>query len=400
MTATYRESWQGPCRWIVLDEWVGKVPLPESPDGWESLPGAEIRKTSGKKVTLTISDPGGSFIVKIYKAPGGLRRILSFARPSSAFREVALFRELEARGVSTSLPVAAGERRGAGSPGPSCLVAHPAPGATSLDLLLLDGQALGAERRRLLAEYGVFARQVHDRGVLQEDFDPNNAIAIEPLDGPKEILLVDMERVSLGLRLSRRVRARNLARLLRYGRGLPLTEQVRFLRGYVAGEEEPRGALREWAGAIRTSWSEVIRRDRVRMRKSCLRPGRLFARIERGEVRGIFRVRFGEREEPIFGAAHLGAALGRLEKTPLPSEAHPMKDPIVTRVGSFDATLVPCDPDGPRLARRRWQETNANLKVSSPEDLPLALLEVRQSAFRRRGFLLTARCQGYRPPPR
>ncbi|MCZ6691426.1 MAG: hypothetical protein O7H41_17700, partial [Planctomycetota bacterium] len=196
MSAGYREIRRPGIRWLVLEGWEEKLPLLEWADGWESIRGAEIRKVSVKKTILAAPSAGEVFLIKVYHAPTFLRRLLTYRRRSPAFRDVELFRELDRRGVPLSLPVAAGERRAIGFQGASCLVVRPVGGAVAIDRLLLDREAQGTQRRLLLGAYGAFARQVHESGVLQEDFDPNNAICLSPDADPPEIELVDMERVS------------------------------------------------------------------------------------------------------------------------------------------------------------------------------------------------------------
>lgn len=398
--ATYREVRSPGSRWLVLEGWEESLPLPDRPDGWTTLPGTKIRKASRKKSILSVQSDAGPLIVKLFQAPRGLRRLLSPFGPSPAFREIAVYQELASSGADTSLPVAAGERRGAGFLGASCLVVQPTPTAMPLDLLLLDGKARGGWRRRLLEAYGAFAGRVHDCGVLQEDFDPNNSIETAGEGNEPKIRLVDMERVTIGEKLSREVRARNLARLYRYGRGLPRTEQIRFLRGYLPEGSRAREALRGWLEAIRKAWPGVVERDRLRMQRNAVRRGRLFSPIRRGKIRGFHRVRFGEREAPIFEATHLDPALALLEKRPLPGESIQLGDPILTRVGPFQARLDPCPPGDPPSPRARWQEANAAMKEGPERELPLALLEVRASLFESRGFLLVIRSEAYRPPSR
>ena len=398
--AEYHQIRRGACRWRVLEGWEEKIRLPEDPAGWSVRDGAQVLKETGSKAIYTVPDPEGPWIVKVYRNPRGISRIFSFLWASPGFREASLLQRIEARGVPVLLPVAAGERRGGGLAGPSCIAMQALPGSKSLDVLLLDRVARGSERRRVIREYGRFARLVHEAGILQEDFDPNNAVRIEEGGDGGSIRLIDTERVRLLDSIGDAERALSLARLYRYGRALPLTEQIRFLRAYSDGEADPRRALRKWAAAIHDAWPAVVDRDRRRARRICLEPGRLFARLEKGRISGIYRTRYGEREEPIFDASHLEPLLGRIEDSPLPIDPIPLETPIETRVGRFRGTIFPTAPAFRPRSRLRWQEANADLKEEPSADLPLAHLEVRISPLRLQGFLLLGRCDTYKPPTR
>jgi hypothetical protein len=290
-------------------------------------------------------------------------------------REVRLCRDAADRGVPVGLPVGAGEGPG----GKSLLIAHAAAGSVPLDVLILDGEATGHRRRRIIRGYGAVARRAHDAGLHQEDLDPNNAVCLPD----EEIILIDMERAHLGPPLPREARVRSLARLLRYGSALPRADWIRFLRGYLSGEE-----IREWVQAIREGWEEVLRRDRDRIRRICMRPGRMIAQVAEGEIRGFLRTRYGEREAPIFSLDHLQPFLDLLRGGAVPDAPVPVE----TRQGVFQVRILPLQP---RRARHRWQDLNASLRGGSSGTLPVALLSLGE-----RGFLLTGEVEAYRPPPR
>jgi hypothetical protein len=366
----YREIRRGGMHLLVLEGWEERIPE------WGVLEGAEVLREGSKKITRALPDGEGRLIVKVYRTPPLLRRIRDVIRGSPAMREIRLCRAAADRGIPVGLPVAAGR----GPAGESFLIAHAASGSEPLDTLILDGKARGERRRRLIRGYGALARRAHDGGLLQEDLDPNNAVC---LPGGEEIILIDMERATLGDPIPHGGRVRSLARLLRYGQALSRTDQVRFLRGYLSGED-----AREWIPSIREGWEEVLRRDRDRIRRVCIRPGRMIATVEAGDIRGFLRTRYGEREASIFSLDHLQPILEILREGPIPETPIPVE----TRQGTFQVGIIPLET---RRAQHRWQELNAALKGGSPETLPVALL-----GLGRRGFVLTGRADTYRPPPR
>jgi hypothetical protein len=223
-------------------------------------------------------DAGPSHLLKVNRYAGwpGLRRGLL---GSKSRRELRRAEAVAGRGIRTPLPLAAGERRQGPSLSACYLLVPFVEGAEDLR----RAAARPAERRALAAPFGRFARRVHDAGVDQDDFQPNNVL--RGPQGPEDLWLIDCERVRLrrgGLPV--RERARLLAKLERELPAASLAERARFLRAYAGGG--PR--------AGRTLWREVedaARRlaghDAARLARLVARPGRRFEPFEGGGWRGV-----------------------------------------------------------------------------------------------------------------
>ena len=398
---TYDEIRRGRVQARVRRGWGGRVPFPDRKGSWG--PEAEVRKEGDRKRGLRIPVADGAYLVKEYQPDRWWRALRSAFAGPPAYRELDMALAAARRRLPVAVPVAAGLYPAGGLRRRSFLISHALATARPLDALLLDGEIRGAARRRLLGRYGALARKAHNAGFHQEDFDPNNAICVDPGAEDLELQLIDMERVHLRSPLSRSEQAWSLARLLRYGRALPVVEQMRFLRGYVADEADRRRALRTLAMLVQRTWEEVMERAAERARRTCLRPGRMFRRFRVGRARGIHRVRYGEREEPIFEMSQLERIVAPFLEGKAPGDAQEYAEPVPTRVGPFELTF---ETYPARLrstyshARWAWRERNAALGRERMEEVPVALLEIGEGWLFRRGFVILGRADGYRTPYR
>jgi hypothetical protein len=214
--------------------------------------------------------------VNHYEGWPGLRRRLV---GSKARRELRRAEAIAARGIPTPLPLAAGERR-EGLGVRTCYLLIPfLEGAE--DLRRVAGRS--RERRALAAPFGRFARRVHDAGIDQDDFQPNNFL--RGSRGPEDLWLIDCERVQLRRGgLPRRERARLLAKLERELPAASLSERGRFLRAYASGEPAAWHALwREVEGAVR----RLAGHDAARLERLIGRRGRRFEPFEAAGWSGI-----------------------------------------------------------------------------------------------------------------
>jgi hypothetical protein len=244
--------------------------------------GSAPNQKSGRRKELYLltlgADAGPTHLLKRNLYPGalGLRRRLV---GSKARRELRLAQGVAARGIPTPLPLAAGERR-EGLRVSACYLLIPfLEGAEDLRRIA----ARTAERRVLAAPFGRFARRLHDAGIEQDDFQPNNFL--RGPGGPDDLWLIDCERLRLRRGpLPASERARELAKLERELPAASLAERARFLRAYAGGK---RGAWhplwREVEGAAR----RLAGRDAARLERLVARPSRRFAPFEAAGWSGL-----------------------------------------------------------------------------------------------------------------
>jgi len=262
-------------RWWVDGERTARLDaLLSDPERVLEGPGSLARERAGRKRFYRVESPGEpALYVKSFGLPGasGWRY---FLRPSKARRERAVARAIEARGFAVARPVAVGEERRGGRLVRSLSVSRDL-GARDLRRVLEGLREKGAERRALLERFAVFARQLHDAGVDQDDFSPNNFLVRD--DGA--FVLIDFERARLRWRALGERRWTQLAKLHRRDFGVSRTERLRFLRAYLAAPAASARAERR--EAWRKLWPEfrrIRRRDARHAEAAAFREGRNLVR--------------------------------------------------------------------------------------------------------------------------
>ena len=274
-----------------------------------------VRKASRRKTLHAIAlGDGVDHLLKAndYRGAPLLRRL----RRSRSARELARASAAAARGVPTPVPVAAGELRRRGLLERCFLLVPLVPGAVDLERLRAERAHAPRERRACERALGALARRMHDAGVFQEDFAPNNFLW--RADPPPRLWAIDFERVRLGAPLSRAARTLLLARLERRLADASGAARMRFLLAYA---DEDRAAARRWWLEVEARAPRLARRDRRRWERTATHPSRRFAPMERAGWRGWARrdadpaalagVLDGER---VGEAAFLVRWLGRLSR--------------------------------------------------------------------------------------
>jgi len=206
-------------------------------------------------------------------------------RRSKARLELERAEAVMARGIPTPLPLAAGERRRRGRLEACYLLVAIVPGACDLRERLAPGAAGPAERRALARALGELARRLHDGGVHQDDFQPNNFLVCGDARAP-ELLAIDFERARLGAPVPGRLRRRALAKLDRELARAPASLRLRFLRAYAGGDAAD---ARAWFAAVAREAPALARRDARHLLRNAARPGRRFEAVRLPGYTGVAR---------------------------------------------------------------------------------------------------------------
>jgi hypothetical protein len=184
-----------------------------------------------------------------------------------------------------------------------------------LDLrrLWLEAKLPPRERHALVTAFGALARQVHDAGVFQDDFAPNNFLVRRGL--LTELFMIDFERAQIRTGNDRAARCFMLAKIDRELAGAPVGDRMRFLWAYCDGD---RAQARRWWRQIEDFAPKLARRDFARMTRKATRAGRRFRRLAHGTWRGYARVGTDDarlldalpEEPPLAGSACVDAVEG------------------------------------------------------------------------------------------
>lgn len=195
------------------------------------------RLYEGRGSTGVLAAGGERFVVRGYRHGGLLRRLTGerYASPNRAFREAALYDELQRRGVPTLEAVAVVARRRFPFGFGLALLTREVAGARDL-LAYLSAFPPLPEAREALRRAGETVRLLHEASFRHADLHPKNLLVTAD-----SVLVIDLDRGAFAPAFTQTLRRRNLARMLRYFRRVEerseralvgTTDLVRFLRAY------------------------------------------------------------------------------------------------------------------------------------------------------------------------
>jgi hypothetical protein len=227
--------------------------------------------------------PEPDHLLKVNRYPGW-RGYVRRVRGSKAWRELRMAQAVAERGIPTPIPIAAGERIAGGRLNACYLLVPRLEGAIDLQRLLGEARLGCRERRVVAAAFGALTRRIHDAGVFQDDFAPNNFL-VELGEAP-QVAMIDFERARLRRRLGLRKRRHMLAKLERRMGRIRSAERMRFLHAYCRGD---RQGVRFWWQLLDSFAPRLVRRDLARLRRVTTRPGRRFHPVQGVGFRGYAR---------------------------------------------------------------------------------------------------------------
>jgi tRNA A-37 threonylcarbamoyl transferase component Bud32 len=231
------------------------------------------------------------FFLKVYKAGSWVQRLKTSLLGSRALREMDLCLGVMRKGVPTVPLTASGER---GSE--SYVVIEKLYGWSQLEELLLGAEIEGRSLKDLMFQYGLWARQVHDAGVWQYDFNPSNVL-VKTWGDAVEFKIIDFEKMKLFRAIPEGKRLRLIAKMKRMPK-LTNEDWQSFLDGYLHKYPDEQRREREILAKLEQYEEEQDRKDTVRMMKSCVEENRNFRAFEVGEYIGYYRKPHPARSVP------------------------------------------------------------------------------------------------------
>jgi len=250
------------------------------------------------KRTLEYTEGGKTYLIKIYKSPTWDRRLKAMLFGSRARHELEMSHGVHLRGIPQAPVIAMREGGGA-----DWVAIEKLQDWAQLQATLLAM----ADRRRLCASYGRFARRLHDAGIWQQDFNPTNILVKEG-----EFLLIDFERMKLYPRaVPESERLASLGKMNRIP-SISRTDRLRFLKGYL---ESSALDLKDWkatAKQILKIYELKVQMDHVKAGDRCLDENRDFGAFEAGEWRGHYLKKRDDRP----GGLTLDEVRALAEKSP------------------------------------------------------------------------------------
>lgn len=255
----------------LLDGAVAQIADPTA-DNWRIVK----RNASRTVYRGTVADRG--VYLKHFRSRHTLHRLGKAIGHSDALHELAFIQYLRDRGVETTPPLAA-----CCTDGLEWLATEevaPAMQADSWHAEMLRQGARGrAKIRQAAAELGRLVGRMHRAGVYHCDLHCGNVLVRTDREQP-ELVLIDLHRAKRHRRLSRRLRARNLAHLHHDRRYFTTrSDRLRFLRAYLQASGGP-GSLRGWAMQVEMFSARHTRRQHAQRERRTTGNNRYFSRVD------------------------------------------------------------------------------------------------------------------------
>ena len=223
-------TWNG---FVRLSEWSDELKTAFAAPG-RLLARAAIVKDSQTTTVGRAVFGAHELFVKRYNYRGAAYAIKDLFRSSRAKRGWKAANNCHMRGIDVALPVAYLERRRWRVLRESYVVTAAVSGEELSRLLARRGGNLRF-KRELIAQLARRLRFIHDRGLAPRDLKATNFIAEQGDPGRCKFSIVDFDGIVSGP-VSSRVRAKNLARLVRAAAvNVPITstDRLRFVKNYL-----------------------------------------------------------------------------------------------------------------------------------------------------------------------
>ncbi len=340
---------------------------------------------------FSVSGDGGDegYLIKRYQSKGVISRLKTLFISSKAARELKAARAIELQGIPTTPPVAMGERRRWGCITESLVVLKKLQECRDLNQYFLkEYPALTLhqdllEKRMIIEEFGRFARNVHQAGILQTDFSLNNFLLTRDARGKPQLYLSDFEKVTIRHRLSFDQKVKCLAKLDRVGREISAPDRWRFLKSYQGGED--RKGIKSFARTVYERTLSLLKQDMARGRITNVYTDALYERYEEQGIKGYYRKEY--KLEDILDIIHRFDLLAK--SLPSADAKHREELQLELAHGSKMQLLTVMryiNHPGSTSASALWTKMCILFMAGIPIDLPHVVMEV-EVKDNREGYL-------------
>jgi len=374
---------------------------------WEKdFPNCTLLKESKSKKLLVCplnpDNPNKLYLVKIYFYPSLWQTVKYLFRKSKGQKEFELAQDISKKGIPTIIPQQVKDEKRFGFLKKSLVITEQLQDCLDLEELLLKRRVQDRSlRSRIIKEYGKLARVIHDQGIYQDDFDPNNILYQKKQDGKFQLYFVDFERTKIVKKIFFETRVYSLAKLNRMGRSLKSTDQLRFLKAYL-GPQAIKEELIKWVRQIRQEEKNIFLRDQRRAEKKCRSLNDRIGFIKYDHYQGYYRKRYKSHE--YYKKQDIVCLIQDLEKVLsaeireqyLPDLFFDLTVKLDNKEEAFQVYLF--QYGGLRHFLKRmikqsplisaWKEDNVYLKNRSANFLPVAAIEKKIARNSYQGFLI------------
>jgi len=273
----FRRIAVGPWRGWATADWADAVAALLAKAATDKAAGAVLGAAAALKEGRTSTvwclrlDDGRSLVIKRHNRAGERGLVRGILRPSRSAAAFRLGHALLVRGIATARPAAAVDIARRAGPRDTLLVTEQIAGAEPLSDWLRR-EPPPAQRRGVTRQLARMIQRLHEAGFSHRDLKAPNVL-VAPAAGPcPRPILVDLDGLRPGRRVSARRRAQNLMRLsvsLDEWGVARRTDRLRFLRTYLGRTGCPsaitirgrRSGARRAARRLRRWWRRIARRS-------------------------------------------------------------------------------------------------------------------------------------------
>ncbi|MBI4835141.1 MAG: glycosyltransferase [Planctomycetes bacterium] len=374
-----------PIKWVIQDVYLDTDDLPVELDinrmpykqGFEST---LLKETRLKRLVRFKTPLGRSYLIKMYKDIHPFSWLKNRVSGDKAMRDLVLARKISYLGIPNVVPVAVGfNDKLPWTPKYYIAVTRELENACGLNNYL-SRHPLAAYlpynqniRRRVVKAWGQMAGKIHQRGILQDDFDPNN-IVLQFKGGDAEfyLFLVDFERVKILKKLLLNQQIHSLAKLSRLSVGINNTDRLTFLKGYL--NTDNKTIIKTWIKQIKKEYDNNKLKDYLWAEKVSLLESSRIGRHNTKEFTVFYRKKYPENMRPGFNESEIIALLRRIK------EGNTVFGPFMFIRGNKEVVGLSAKAfPHYKTAKNIWQNLNALLRIYTVPALPVALIKDKKS---------------------
>lgn len=397
-------------RWIVNEGFQGVLPS-HTLNQLINLEGIKEHKTVRNLPSRTVRylKPSSleipAFYLKEYHLPNFLDGIKNLFL-SPAEREWDVARKITKREVPTFTPLAVGKFRRFGLLKKNYLISKSIDSAKPLKEYVPDGypDQVGGdvpEKRSVIEGLAQFVKDLHQKGILHQDFHSGNILMEKGDKGNVYFYLMDLHRVKLQSTLTDRQRIQNLASLnTGFYQTTRKTEKLRFLKTYLKGDRTGEENYLRFVRLIEATTDKMMKKMWHKRDKRCMKSNKYFVPFKAGTYKGSINRDFYSPE------------LLDLLHNPDKSFLEPLNT-VIKDSHTTSSCFMPLKIAGKKVefhikrynyqnifyalknlfrtsrGKRVWKVANGWVLRNIPTPLPVAFLEQRKGRFLIKSFFIT-----------